>query len=398
MVNTNYNNFAPRVGFAWRPFNDNRTVIRSGYGIFYTGSRLNPVRTDLAGGFPFSVSQTFNAPSTNLSAVSLANPFPASLAKFSGVTTTDGYQVNPPTSYLQSWNFTLERELGAGIGLEAGYVGSKGTDLSRKYDINQELHYPNLVLPDGSFPRPYPFFNSIEYYAFASNSNYNAAIITLRRRFANGLFFRVNYSFAKSIDDASGENYAGAGGYAGAQNSLDLAAERGRSDFDITHYLSLNFIYQLPFGHNVVLRGWELAGDGQVHSGQPITPQLSTGIADLGEATRPDRIGNGALPNPSPNMWFNVADFPIVPVTAFAFGNSGRNILNGPGFIGFNFLLSRRFAITERSNLQIRWEVFNATNHSNFNLPNVNVDTNTAGTITSALPAREIQFGARYSF
>lgn len=394
---TNYDDFAPRVGFAWRPFNDNRTVIRSGYGIFYDGSRLNPVRTDLAGGFPFSVPQTFNAPTSSASLVTLANPFPLSVAKDTGVTNAAGYQINAPTPYLQSWNFTLERELGAGLGLEVGYAGSKGTYLSRKYNINQELHQPGLQLPNGTFPRPNPVFSDTEYYFFGSNSSYNSGIFSIHRRLEHGLFFRVNYTYAKSIDDASGENYAGAGGYQGAQNSLDLAAERGRSDFDIANYFSMDFIYQSPF-HHLLLRGWELAGGGQVHSGQPFTPILSSGTQDLGQATRPDRIGNGALANPTPNMWFNVADFPLVPITAYAFGNSGRNILNGPGFPGFNFLLSRVFAVTERSQLQIRWEVFNATNHPNFDLPNAAVNTSSVGTITSAMAGREIQFGARYTF
>jgi hypothetical protein len=395
---TNYDDFAPRIGFAWRPFNDNRTVIRSGYGIFYTESRLNPVRTDLAGGFPFTVPQTFNAPTSSATVLTLANPFPPLLAKDTSVTNAAGYQISAPTPYLQSWNFTLERDLGGGFSLEAGYAGSKGTHLDRKYDINQELHQPAFALPNGQFARPYPAWSDTEYYFFGTNSSYNAGIITLRRRFANGLFFRLSYTYSKSIDEASGENYAGAGGYQGAQNSLDLAAERGRSDFDITHYFSMDFIYRLPLGNDVILRGWELAGSGQVHSGAPFTPVLSSGNQDLGQATRPDRIGNGALPNPSPNMWFNVADFPVVPITAFAFGNSGRNILNGPGFVGFNFLLSRSFATTERSNLQLRFEVFNATNHANFNLPNMAVDTSSAGTITSALPAREIQLGGRITF
>jgi len=398
IARTNYDNFAPRVGFAWRPFHDNRTVIRSGYGIFYSASRLNPVRTDLAGGFPFSISETFNAPSNGASLLTLSNPFPASLAKFSGTTNTSGFQINAPTPYLQSWNFTIDRDLGSGVTLEAGYAGSKGTHLSRKYDINQELHYPNLALPNGAFPRPYPVFGDIEYYFFGSNSSYNAGILTISKRLGPSLFFRANYSFSKSIDDASGENYAGAGGYQGAQNSLDLAAERGRSDFDITNYFSMDFIYRVPFRRNWLVRGWEIAGTGRVHSGQPFTPQISSASQDLGQATRPNRIGNGTLSNPTPNMWFDVSDFPVIPVTAFAFGNSGRNILNGPGFIGLNLLLSRFFTITEQSKLQLRFEVFNLTNHANFTLPDVNVDTNTAGTITSALPAREIQLGARFSF
>jgi hypothetical protein len=290
-VYTNYKDFAPRLGLAWRPFGNNKTVVRTGYGIFYSGSRLNPVRTDLAGAFPFSISQTYTAPTTNITTLTLSNPFPASLAKLSGATTTDGFQVNAPTPYVQSWNFTIERDLGGGFALEVGYAGSEGTHLSKKYDINQETHQPG----EAAYVRPYAYFGEIDYYAFNSTSSYNAGIVTVRRRFAKGLFGRVNYSFSKSLDNASGENYAGAGGYEGAQNSLDLQAERCRSDFDTTKYFSGNVIYQIP-GHHWLIRGWQIAGTAQIHSGQPFTPQESTPTQDLGEGTRPNRLANGSLP------------------------------------------------------------------------------------------------------
>jgi hypothetical protein len=100
------------------------------------------MRTDLAGGFPFSLSQTFTGSTTNPSLVTLANPFPASLAKTSGVTTASGWEVNAPSPYLQSWNFTIEREVAKGVAVEVGYAGSKGTHLGRKYDLNQEIGRP----------------------------------------------------------------------------------------------------------------------------------------------------------------------------------------------------------------------------------------------------------------
>jgi len=146
------------------------------------------------------------------------------------------------------------------------------------------------------------------------------------------------------------------------------------------------------------LRGWQLAATSQIHSGQPFTPQLSGGTQDLGQATRPNRIANGALANPSVNGWFNLAAFPVIAPTAYVFGNSGRNILDGPGFIAINTAVSRNFAIREKSVLQVRWEMFNVTNHPNFMLPNVDVDTSSGGTITSAGNGREMQFGARLSF
>src|SRR5439155_17143747 len=132
------------------------------------------------------------------------------------------------------------------------------------------------------------------------------------------------YTYGKSIDVNSGLNYAGDGGYQGAQNSYDVKSERGRSGFDFRHVFSMNFIYRLPFNRNFLLRDWQLAGSGTAYSGQPYTPQLSGPSQDLAQATRPDRTVNGSLPNPSPTLWFDLTAFPIVPDTAFRFGNSGR--------------------------------------------------------------------------
>jgi hypothetical protein len=392
LVRTNYDNFAPRVGFAWRPFKDNKTVVRSGYGVFYTGSRLSAMRTDLAGGFPFSLSQTFTGSTSNPNLITLANPFPASLAKTSGTTTATGWEVNAPSPYLQSWNFTIEREVGKGVAIEVGYAGSKGTHLGRKYDLNQEIRTP------ASTTRPFAGYGDTEYYSFGSNSSYQSGTVTLKKRLANGLFFRANYTYAKSIDDNSGLNYAGNGDFNGAQNSLDLGAERGLSDFDLRQVFSMTFAWRFPSMHNIVLRGWQLASTGTAYSGPPFTPYISGASLDLAEASRPDRLLNGSLPNPSPTDWFNLNAFFIVPDTAFRFGNSGRNILTGPGSVAMNFALSRNFQLRERTRLQVRWETFNVTNHVNFQLPADALDKANAGTITAANPARVMQLGARIDF
>jgi hypothetical protein len=398
LVDTNYMNFAPRVGAAWRPFGNNRTVVRGGYGIFYGGQRLNPIRTDLTGGYPFSVSQTFSRLASNPSLLTFSNPFPDTLAKVQGVTNTNGYDPSAPTQYLQSWNLTVEREIGRGVAVEFGYAGSKGTHLGRKYDINQTYRQPGLQLPDGSFPKPVPALGTISYYRFGSNSSYNAGTLALRKRFTAGLFFRVNYTYGKSLDDASGLNYAGDGGFAGAQDSRNLRGERGRSDFDVGHTFSMNFTWQIPFRQSRLLRGWQIAGTGRMYSGQPFTPQTQNGSASLGEPTRPDRVAKGTLSNATPARWFDIAAFPVVPLMAYRFGDSGRNILDGPGFVGINLALARRFAISDRASAQLRWETFNTTNHTNFRLPNVNVDVTNAATITASQPGRIMQLGLRLQF
>ncbi|MGH9351017.1 MAG: hypothetical protein ACRD2G_02470, partial [Terriglobia bacterium] len=398
LVYTDYKGLAPRVGLAWRPFGGNRTVVRAGYGIFYSGFRLSSIRTDLMGGFPYSLPETFNGSTKKPSELTLADPLPAALASISGVTSAAGWQVRPPNAYLQSWNFTFEQALGWNMAVEAGYIGSEGVHLGRKYDLNQELTQTGAQLPDGSFPRPYPGFGDIQFYYFGTNSSYNAGIFSLTKRFSNGLFFRASDTYGKSLDDNSGLNYAGGGGFQGAQNSLDLNSEYGRSDFDIRNVFSMSFVYQLPFGGHSLLGGWQLAGTGTTYTGQPFTPQLSgSNLIDLGEASRPNRLATGTLPNPTPAEWFNVADFPT-PACTFCFGNSGRNILDGPGNVTLNLAFDKTFVISENYRLQFRWEAFNATNHLNYDLPVDSANKSTAGEISSAKPAREMQFALRFQF
>ena len=301
-------------------------------------------------------------------------------------------ELNAPSPYLQSWNFTVEHEIGNGVVIEASYAGSKGSHLGRKYDINQEIRTPAWTL------RPFAGYGDIEYYTFGQNSSYNAGTITVRKRISNGLFFRANYTYGKSIDTNSGLNYAGAGGYQGAQNSYDLTAERGLSDFDSRHVFSMNFAYLLPFRSFALIRGWQLAGSGIARSGQPFTPQYTGPNNDLAQATRPDRLANGSLPNPSPNMWFNLNAFAQVPDSAYRYGNSGRNILEGPASATFNLALSKQFHLGERFRAQFRWEAFNVLNSANFQQPANALDKANAGTITSAAAGRQMQLGLRCSF
>jgi hypothetical protein len=146
------------------------------------------------------------------------------------------------------------------------------------------------------------------------------------------------------------------------------------------------------------MRGWQLAGTGIAHTGPPFTPVNTNANVNLGEASRPDRIAKGSVPNPSPTHWFNVADFPLVPTGSYRLGDSGRDILDGPGSIAINLSFSRNFAIRERGNLQFRWETFNVLNHANFPLPVVQVNAVNAGTITTAGNPRTMQGALRLTF
>jgi hypothetical protein len=395
LVFTNYKVFLPRLGFAYRPWRGNRTVIRGGYGIFDGGNIQNGVRTALGTGYPFTLTQNGTRNATNPLLLTFTNPFPPpaltnNIASFA----LSGYELHPPTPYLQSWNFTVEREIGFASALKISYVGSKGTHFGMQDNINQPYDR-SAALPGGIVP--YPLWSTISYFNFQAKSIYHGGTVTWQRRFVNNFFFTLNYTYSKSIDDASTFNSNSTGGISGLQNVRCLDCDRGRSDWDIGHIFTASYSWEAKSRYRL-LRGWQLAGTSRLGTGNPFTPVVTNTNLTLGQAIRPNRIGAGTLPNPTVSDWFNVADFPQVPNGSFLFGNAGRNIVDGPGNISINTALSRNFTLFERTRLQVRWEVFNVLNRANFQLPQNAVNAPNAGTITAANPSRQMQFGLRYSF
>jgi len=405
LVFTDSNNLAPRFGLAWRPRGTQRTVFRTGYGIFYTGHLLNPVRNSLQNQFPFVFSETYSRNSSYPDRVTFSNPFPPEIRRLSGVTSANGYQVDAATGYLQAYSFTIERDLGGGHVLEIGYVGSKGTHLGRRGDINKPRRSIEAFL--ANIPtrelRPYSFIDgAINLFLFGFNSNYNAGQISLRRRGRGGAFYRLNYAFSKSLDYASQLSDNSNGGYGGFQDPDNPKLERGRSDFDIRHIVTLAFSWQFPVGRGrrwlrslppwaeALLGGWQLAGVGSFATGQPFTVTTADIDANLGEFDRPNRLARG-VPQPIPGKrrgvdypWFDINAFEKVPrcdsgsrtcepsphgFMPFVPGNSGRNILDGPGQAYLNLALMKNFRLRERRNLRLRLDSFNVLNHPNFRVP-----------------------------
>ncbi len=395
----NYRNFAPRFGFAWRPFGGNRSVVRGGFGVFSSKSAQNPMTSQMSNVFPFAINQTVNRKASDPGYVTLENPF----ANASGAAVSvGGAELRSPIQYVMSWNLTLEREVRRLGAIEIAYGGSKGTHLSFTTDINRNLYSLQYQLPNGNFPRPYPQIgNAINYFQFGANSIYNSGTVTLRRRFKSGLFYRVNYVFSKSIDNSSTFSGTGNGGPRQIQDPNNLAAERGRSNFDVGHAFTMNFSYQAPWRRaqwKWLMGGWQMAGTGRATTGAPFTAITSNFNLSQGTAIRPDRLGKGTMANPTPDRWFDVSAFAVVPNGSYRFGSSGRNILDGPGNVAINLSLYKNFKLRERDQLQLRWEGFNVLNHANFNLPNTAVNAITGGTITAAKAARTVQFGVRYQF
>jgi hypothetical protein len=395
LIHPNNTRLSPRLGFAYRPFSDEKTVLRGGYGIFYTGLRLTVIRTNLAGQFPFSenTQYTANAPTGSKAGsafINSATPFPASGGSLNGILTPNGYDPNAPSAYLQSYNLTVERQLPWGMALEVAYVGSKGTHLPQEFDYNQER------IANTASSRPLPTFSAITEMSFNGISHYDSGQVTLRRRFQHGLFFRANYTYAKSLDSQSGANAAGGGGYFGNQNVLNPQAEYGLSDFDIRHNFSATMVYRTS-SRFYLLRDWQESGIVQAYSGQPFTPTVS-GTQDLGVATRPNQVCNGNNGAPrSINEWFNTACY-VVPASGF--GNAGRNILEGPGYVNLNLSVGRVFSLERYGSFEFRLEGFNALNHPNFGYPTAVIGSSKPAGIISSINGNQrlVQISGRYSF
>ncbi len=397
LVRTDHTDLGPRFGFAWRPFGGTRSVIRGGYGIFYGSSSLYRL-DEFSDTYPFSINESYSASSSNPLLLTVSNPYPEARRKVGGITSTSGQDVNGPSQYLQAWNLTVEREFKGGALLEVAYAGSKGTHLQRRYDINQPFRILALRQPDGSFPRPYPAFQTINFVSASSNSIYHSGSVTVRRRLSKQLFLRAAYTYSKSLDESSNTGGTMPANFPSAQDARNLHAERGRSDFDIGHSFVASFIWQLKLSRNVLLRDWQLSGTSRAYTGQPFTPKVGNYSLDLGDAVRPDRIAKGTLEQPSVDAWFDRSAFPVVPRGSYRFGTSGRNILDGPGTFTLDASLSRRFRFGESKTFQFRWEVFNLPNHTNLSLPETKVDVLNGATISKAKGSRVFQLGLRLEF
>jgi len=389
IVKPDNNDFAPRIGFAWRVSEKATTVLRGGYGIFYGTDSLYRM-DDYSQVFPYAITQTFSRLTSDPTVLTLSNPWPISRVGYAGVTSSYGRATtSPKTQYLQSWNLSAEHELRTGTIVELAYAGSKGTFLPRRYDINQ----PSL---DPSAVRPYPAFGSIMVIANGSNSIYHSGQVSLRQRIANELFVRMSYTYARSLDESSNTGGVLQYNFPQAQNPNDLHAEWGRSDFDMRHAFAGSVIWT-PKATHWLARDWQLGATWQIYSGLPFTPKVATSNVS-GVTFRPDRIGAGTVSDPTANRWYNVADFPVVPAGAYRFGNSGRNILSGPGTTLINGSVSKRFRFTGTRALQLRLEAFNLPNVVNLGLPENNVDLPTAGAIRSEKGMRTMQVGIRFEF
>ena len=361
-------NFQPRIGFAWNPFKNGNTTIRSAYAIM-TDQPITGIVLALATNPPFAFPVSF-APSAATPFVSFAN----ALSVAGGSVSPRSIAHNYKDSYAQEWNFNLQQQLSGNFGLTVGYYGSKGTNLNILRNYNQPINgvkpYPALSANSEIFAGK-PLSNILVQESVA-NSTYHGLWITANKRFAKGLQFNASYTFSKSIDNNSRNNNAAAAFL--PQDSYNLRNERALSDFDARNRFVLNGVYELPFKGNRFIEGWQMSTILQFQSGNPInfhtTNSALTGLATVRPSVT-GRVHTDFVPSPTgsaTNVGY-VVNRNVFFDQGNAFGNLGRNVIIGPGFSNVDFSLVKNTKITERLTWQIRADAFDLLNHPNYGQP-----------------------------
>jgi hypothetical protein len=412
LVRNSYLNFAPRLGLAWQW--NRKTVVRSGYGIFY--------------GFPDVVSTTLglNVPTRvwlNLAANNVnptlildrplvpANPLSRTLV-FPTLTARDP---NLRPDLVQMYNLSVQRELAGHLLLEVGFMGSRSSGVLVTVPINNAAPaLPNDTSSPQSRRRVTDLLGPINYTSPQGFANYNAMIVSLEKRFSQGLSALASFTWSRALGAApfiqEGINSVA------IQDPLNLAREYGPLEFDIVRRFVASYLYELPFGRgkhflntsralDLVVGGWQVNGITTFQGGFPLTPTLSYSLGKTDTVSRPNLIGDPTKTSRQPHQWITAAAFAIPTNAEIAagnfYGNQGVGVVRSPGMVNFDFSLFKSFELRERMRLQFRSEFFNATNTPYFGRPGavgLTLGTSTFGRITVAGDPRVVQFGLKLLF
>jgi hypothetical protein len=394
LVNPDRNNFAPRIGIAWKPFGL-KTVVRAGYGINYNLGQYASIVQNLAAQPPFAVTQTNAAAASAPSPLSLAAGFPA--PNSTAITNNYGIDPNYRTAYVQMWNLNVQHELTPTLLVNVGYTGSKGTALDM-------LRAPNRG-PDGTLIATVEPFN---WETSQGSSILHAGSLRLRKRMTRGVAVGGTYTYSKSIDNASS---IGGSTQVVAQDDKNLRAERGLSSFDQRHKLTGDWTVELPWGEGrkwltkpnaarTVLGDWLLQSSFTVASGTPFTARVLGDASDVAGGTngtlRADYNGEPIqISDRSIKHWFNTGAF-SKPVSGY--GNAGRDTIIGPGSVVMSLALSKNIPLKDSMGLEMRAEAANVLNHPNYSGIDTTVNSPTFGQVTSVGSMRMMTLSMHYRF
>ncbi len=396
LMRNNYLDFAPRVGFAYQI--DRKTVVRSAYGIFYNSTFVQELQ-DMRKFWPYTIQQNFSSNQGVRPDLLITDPGPS----FSNTSAIGGWPQNPNnrTPYSEQWNFTVQRQLMNDMTLDIGYVGNVNKRQVGYDPINSAMTPgPGPIQPR----RLLPAFGDLDGGNNKFNSMYNSMRVNLVKRFSQGFQINANYTWGRAMTNSSSLAEAT------VQNPYNLKQEWSRASIDLRHIFQLSYVYELPFGHskrfganwngvtNAFLGGWSAEGITRAQTGAPLNPRINQDRANVGRTyQRPDATGIDPNNGPqTPDQWFNVSAFALP--APFTYGSSGAFVINAPGRYNWDLAMQKEFHIFETQSLQFRAEAFNLPNSVSMGDPDTTFDGNHFGQITTATPARIIQFALRYSF
>lgn len=417
LLDTKYTNFAPRLGISYSP--NAKTVVRAGYGIFYT--------QDIGNAY-FDMARNIAGRVTYINADSLA-PYPASNLTWDNATPGSGggaisnlppstafaNAVSHKTSYTEQYLLNLQQQVGAEWSFELGYQGALSRHLYGFLNANQATPFGYLGITSAA-SRPFANMGGIQYVHDEGTGNYNSLAVKATRRFSHGFSVIASYTYSKSLDDTSGIRNQGNDNLY-PQNSYCISCEYGPSAFDVRNRIVGSALYELPIGPgkllpvnnkllDALIGGWQVGGTFTHQTGAVATPLVgfdNSNIASpFGNFDRPIATGVSPYLHGSARTlsdWVN-KDAYAQPSTGF-FGTVGRGSFTGPGFTNLDAALHKQFLMpyNEKHQLAIRFEAFNALNHPNWGTPNLTLSSGSNfGRITSAGQLRQLQLAAKYQF
>ncbi len=430
---TDWNNFGPRLGFAWRPFGRQRTVIRGGAGIFFAHPFDRGAPNSASLGFESSASINTQdngltapfllregVPELSLSGAERNDSLGAVRVGQAATTAVTFFEQDRRTGYSGQFNLNIQQELPGQIIFEAGYLGNLSRKLaSANITINQitpERLAEIAARPDAAqrvgrqIDRPYPQFSGVSLVAPAFGiSNYHALVLRAEKRFAAGFNFLTTYTWSKFLNNTD-DGGAALGDDPSYSNYYDRGSDYGPSGNDVRHRFTVSSVYELPVGRGkrylangplgLIAGNWSVGMLALMQSGPPatVTTQTNNTNAFSAGGQRADNLHDPNLSSSERTLdrWFDKSAF--AQPAEFAFGTSGRGTIRGDGVINFDISLLKNFFFAEQKGFQIRLEMFNAFNHPDFGLPSTTFGDPGFGEVSSARTGRTIQVGLRLVF
>jgi hypothetical protein len=418
IYNADWNNFAPRFGFAWDVQGTGSTVIRSAYGIFFRAVPLNIERVSNSGSAFRSLSTDIQNPPSFVDPYASfpgGDPFPFTPRPASALKTyhfvrpvvTSLLDPASHTGYTQQWNLTVERQLRSDLGLSLSYVGNHSIGIMAAYQANPAVYGPGATAGNTDARRIYPGFGPLGLTSPWQFGNYHSLQAQVIKRTARGLSVVANYVYSRCMDNSSSQIEGADAGGGSQYHKFNLRADYAPCEFDVQQAANLSLVYDLPRLESVpgaagrLLNGWKFTSIVDFRSGLPFNVLSGrdnsfsgTPFNDFADQLGKDSgrpAGADAL-----QKWFNTAAF--VENAVGTFGTAQRDALRGPGSSNWDLGLLKDTKIREQMNLQFRFEAFNVLNHPNFNNPVGTVTNANFGKILGAGDPRVLQMALKLAF